>query len=248
MGVDYAEKERQFIDALEEDTGRNLAAWMNAISAQNIKERNALIDWLRLQGFTFARASWMERIHHNGGKLIYAGDKPPVAVEPLQPVTGARRTDLLPTEVAASAESDLVPANNDGPSDLHLPADVAAGVASAGEEAEQLFESAKAYRALARFVAQEIEKLVPGCAIAISDAVASFAAPLPFAALQVTPKGLKLYLDAEASSASHFKKADQLGLKLRQPPYQQMLALTDARAVDTALKQAIISSAVRSRS
>ncbi|MBS0253150.1 MAG: hypothetical protein JSR78_18985 [Proteobacteria bacterium] len=70
----YAEKEREFVANLAEDTGRDLAGWMTAIAQSGHTERNDIIDWLRLQGFQFAWASWLERIHHNGGRLIYGVD------------------------------------------------------------------------------------------------------------------------------------------------------------------------------
>lgn len=72
MGADYADMEREFVAALGEDTGRDLGGWIAAIAATGLADRNAIIDWLRHQGFTFSRASWLERIHHNGGRLIYA--------------------------------------------------------------------------------------------------------------------------------------------------------------------------------
>ncbi|MGL4397748.1 MAG: hypothetical protein ACRCS9_14505 [Hyphomicrobium sp.] len=75
MSTDYAEKERLFVTALAEDSGRDLDAWMQAIAASGLTDRNAIIDWLRQQGFMFSKASWLERIHHNGGKLIYAGNE-----------------------------------------------------------------------------------------------------------------------------------------------------------------------------
>ncbi len=71
MTTDYAEMEREFLSSLEADTGRDLAAWMSAIREQNLAHRNDIIDWLRHQGFMFAWASWLERIHHNGGRPIY---------------------------------------------------------------------------------------------------------------------------------------------------------------------------------
>ena len=46
---------------------------MTAIAGSRSDNRNDIIDWLRQQGFTFAHASWLERIHHNGGRLIYEG-------------------------------------------------------------------------------------------------------------------------------------------------------------------------------
>ena len=44
---------------------------MAAIAAQGFSDKNETIDWLREQGIPFARASWLERIHSNGGKPIY---------------------------------------------------------------------------------------------------------------------------------------------------------------------------------
>ena len=57
MAADYAEKEREFLDSLEADTGKDLGAWMAAISGAGLGHRNDIIDWLRRQGFTFSRAS-----------------------------------------------------------------------------------------------------------------------------------------------------------------------------------------------
>ncbi|MCB1520492.1 MAG: hypothetical protein KDJ37_07945 [Hyphomicrobiaceae bacterium] len=71
MSTDWKEKEREFLESLAPDTGRDLAEWMALISAQRLAHRNDMIDWLRHQGFTFSRASWLERIHHNGGNPIY---------------------------------------------------------------------------------------------------------------------------------------------------------------------------------
>jgi hypothetical protein len=71
MAHDEAEEERTFLADLEARSGRDLAQWMAAIAAQGLADRNAIIDWLRAQGFPFARASWLERIHANGGRPIY---------------------------------------------------------------------------------------------------------------------------------------------------------------------------------
>lgn len=71
MSTDWREKEREFLSGLKPDTGRDLGEWMRVIAAQNLPHRNDIIDWLRQQGFTFARASWLERIHHNAGRPIY---------------------------------------------------------------------------------------------------------------------------------------------------------------------------------
>src|SRR5690606_15930506 len=108
-------KERQFIDSLKENTGRDLGEWMQAISAAGLPHRNDIIDWLRHQGLMFSKASWLERIHHNGGIPIYA-DVPREAA-PRRPPR-RRREPVLP---AASPPADqpvtapLIPAANASP-------------------------------------------------------------------------------------------------------------------------------------
>ena len=79
MARDYAEIEREFLDNLKPDTGRNLDEWMQAIRASGITDRNALIDWLRGHAMTFERASRLERLWANGGKPLYG--EPEVALE-----------------------------------------------------------------------------------------------------------------------------------------------------------------------
>src|SRR3990172_2669715 len=76
MTREAEEDEREFLAGLKARTGADLAEWMAAIAAQGFADKNEVIDWLREQGFPFARASWLERIHKNGGKPIYAGDVP----------------------------------------------------------------------------------------------------------------------------------------------------------------------------
>ena len=71
MAVDYGAKEREFLAGLQADTGRDLAQWMAAIDGAGLAHRNDIIDWLRRQGFMFSKASWLERIHHNGGRPLY---------------------------------------------------------------------------------------------------------------------------------------------------------------------------------
>jgi hypothetical protein len=71
MARDEEAEEREFLADLQTRTGRDLAQWMAAIAAQNFSDKNEVIDWLRAQGIPFARASWLERIHSNGGRPIY---------------------------------------------------------------------------------------------------------------------------------------------------------------------------------
>lgn len=90
MSTDWREKEREFLTSLKADTGRDLAEWVRVIAAQNLPHRNDIIDWLRQQGFLFARASWLERIHHNQGRPIY-----------LDPA------ELMPAPVESEAEIEV---------------------------------------------------------------------------------------------------------------------------------------------
>ena len=70
------EEELEFLAHLKARSGRSLAEWMALITAQNFRDKNEAIDWLRTQNFPFARASWLERIHANGGRPIYADGLP----------------------------------------------------------------------------------------------------------------------------------------------------------------------------
>lgn len=108
MSIDYGERERQFLATLEADSGKPLDAWMAAIRAQGLTHRNDIIDWLRRQGFMFSKASWLERIHNNGGKPIYdgapSGRRP--QTRPRQtsaPITTAPATPATPVAATAPA-------------------------------------------------------------------------------------------------------------------------------------------------
>ena len=112
MARDLAEQERAFILALSADTGRDLDAWMQAIAASGHSARNDIIDWLRHQGFSFSNASWLERIHHNGGQLIYAGGETRAPSSGRAPQT---RTKPAPETAASSRASTPRPSLLQGP-------------------------------------------------------------------------------------------------------------------------------------
>jgi hypothetical protein len=105
------EEEQDFLADLKARSGRDLAEWMAAITAQGFSDKNEAIDWLRSQGFPFARASWLERIHSNGGRPIYAQDpekrasppppEPPKA-KPRSAALEARQAGQLETLLAAA--------------------------------------------------------------------------------------------------------------------------------------------------
>ena len=56
MAADERHEEQQFLAELKARSGRDLAEWMAAIAAQSFTDKNETIDWLRGQGFAFARA------------------------------------------------------------------------------------------------------------------------------------------------------------------------------------------------
>jgi hypothetical protein len=164
MATDFSEKEREFIDSLEADTGRSLAAWMSAIAGQNLVHRNDIIDWLRRQGFLFSKASWLERIHHNGGRPIYSGTSSP------QPNTGSSppdpTADLLQPPPSASPALDIVTPQ---PRLMIVPAAGPSAVPSSAAGLDALLAHAKAYKPLAQYVLREIATAVPAAAFSARE-------------------------------------------------------------------------------
>ncbi len=147
MSTDYREKEREFLDSLKDDTGRDVREWMAAISEQNLPHRNDIIDWLRQQGFMFSKASWLERVHHNGGKPIYSNTAAAVrraSSKRAQPAEGTDNAQVAAPEPAVAPQV-AAPAGHAAPDAL-----------------EALLATAKAYRPLAQHILREIAKAVPG--------------------------------------------------------------------------------------
>jgi hypothetical protein len=212
MSTDYAEKERDFIASLDEDTGRDLAGWMAAVSNSGHIERNAIIDWLRLQGFQFAKASWLERIHHNGGRLIYAddGEFTPAKSAPADPrIHGEppRRTEPIRT----LAQPEFTPG-------------------SGGDDIKRVLGEAKGLRPLADLILREVARAVPDVAYVTSGPLIVMSAPQPFAALLPAPKRLRLYGSFGADGVRRARPAD--GVSKSAPQFPEMLVLDDARDVD----------------
>ena len=193
MAKDLAEKEREFIEALVADTGSDLSAWMARLSASGQDNRNAIIDWLRQQGFAFPKASWLERIHHNGGKLIYANDSPVVAATP-KPAPSPR----IAVETRVASEPRAAP-EPEGPKEAAEPPpdvpEAGASPAAAGvdllnrEEVMQLLAAAKGLRPLAEMVLREIEEVVPGTRHTLAPPFLLFTSPAQFAALSAAGQG-----------------------------------------------------------
>ena len=240
MTTTYGDKEREFLNALEADTGRTLSQWMDAIRAEGLAERNDIIDWLRRQGFRFSRASWLERVHHNGGKPIYADrpagepraarrtPTPASAPEQRAPVpgrqasTGVLGSSVLPTPAAPkpSRPQQQQPAAPETPRPA---ADAYASAASnvvpitftdpLSPEITSLTAKAKAYHPLADFLLREIAKAVPSARFGVrGQQIVAASAGREFASLAISARELKLAI-AQAGTVS----------------------LTDARQVDAAL-------------
>jgi hypothetical protein len=223
MATDYSEKERAFIDGLKESTGRDLAEWMDAISAQALPHRNDIIDWLRQQGFLFSKASWLERIHHNGGKPIYADSgKGRTRVSSRRPVS--------PPAPPAAAAPAIPPAS---PPKLTL---VASAPAPPSADLEALLAKAKAYRPLAQHVIARIRAARPGARFEAHDTYVAIADPDEFAALGIGAKELRLHLAlGEHPPDDLAKKAAPGGGLGKGQALSHMVVLTDARQIDERL-------------
>lgn len=111
MSTDYEDKEREFLSYLKADTGRDLAEWMVAITEAGLDHRNDVIDWLRQQGFIFARASWLQRIHHGGGRPIYLSEVPPSLERHQRPSGGERSPAKTPAKPLQPPQSTGAPAS-----------------------------------------------------------------------------------------------------------------------------------------
>lgn len=215
MSTDYAEMERDFVASLKEDTGRDLGAWMVAIRDCGHKDRNAIIDWLRHQGFQFSWASWLERIHHNGGRLIYADD-----IGNVPPSTRLRPPD-------ATTRDPRPFQNAPRPSQ---PSPVPKPAAAPHSDIERLLADAKGLRPLADLVLREIGRAVPGAAFDAKGSFIAIGAPQPFAALLPSPKALRLYANFGPAGIHRAKPADAVNKSAS--AFSDVLVLDDARSID----------------
>jgi hypothetical protein len=229
MATDYGEKERAFIDSLKESSGRDLQEWMAAISAQHLAHRNDVILWLRQQGFMFSKASWLERIHHNGGRPIYA-DAPKEAPRPRAHREKRQNAPSVtppplpvpqpPPETAPSSPPPLPPASED--------------------DLAELLAKAKAYRPLAQHVIAKIKTVRPTARFLARDGFVSIADPNAFAALGIGPKELRLHLAlGDHPTGDTLKKGAAGGGLGKEDALSHMLILTDARQVDQQLLQLV---------
>ena len=237
MGTAYAEKERAFIASLPEDTGRTLETWLAGIAATGLTDRNDIIDWLRQSGFTFSNASWIERIHHNGGRLVYAENAAP-AVEMPPPIPPARTAPAIDDHKALQRPSSRPSGEMTEPPLRPMPSAKSAG--GFPDEISELLAAAKGLRPLATLALREIMALreftnaVPETTIAAHGPLLMLLAPKPYLALLPGANALRFYGDFGPDSHGRVVRADA-ALKIASkaaPPFASVLVLTDARLVD----------------
>ncbi len=214
---DEREEEREFLERLQARTGRDLAQWMAAITLEGFADKNQVIDWLRTQGFSFPRASWLERIHANGGKPIYGAvpAKSPAAASERPPAAAPARRP----EPVAAAPSPPQP----GAAPAAPPADAAAAL-------EKLISAAKGYRPLYHMLETAIRGAVPALVLIPRAGYISLGAPAEFAAITLHATGIRLGLDlGDRPFDSLVQKT-----KLKGPGagITHMAVLTDARQVN----------------
>ncbi len=232
MAKDEREEEREFLSGLKARTGRDLGEWMAAIAAQGFTDKNEIIDWLREQSLPFARASWLERIHRNGGKPIYSSD-------PAPKMPHARPRDAEPRSAPASGPAAPVPVPKQPP----LPTLSAEPAASDREAMEKLISAAKGYRPLYHLLEAEMRNRLPNLMITPKAGYLSLGAPAEFAALTLHATELRLGLDlGDRPFDPLLQKA-----KLKGPgaAITHMAVLTDARQVNEELFGAIAAANAR---
>jgi hypothetical protein len=195
---------------------------MAAIAAQGFSDKNEIIDWLRNQGLPFARASWLERIHRNGGKPIHAGAPGDVAAETSRdegrPVDPRRAPQLRVVPKVPEKDVREVAEEKDEP-----PADAAAAI-------EKLVAAAKGYRPLYQLLEARIRQVIPSVGFSARARYVSVGAPHEFAAvtLQATEVRLGLALGERVFDA----KLQKAKLRGPGPAITHMTVLTDARQID----------------
>ena len=234
MATDYAEMEREFLNSLEADTGHDLAGWMALIDRQNLGQRNDIIDWLRTQRFAFSWASWLERIHHNGGRPIYnAPFAPPAATPAKVDNASVAATPAAPSQTSVSKPAMSAPAAPATPAHVEPPAS-AANENSAS--LSDLLAKGKAYRMLAEHLIREVRRAIPEVTVSARGVYISLAHPSEFAAITVSPKEIRLGMPIPEPAPAEFSPGRMTGTDVA---VSHVIALTDARQITPALIEAI---------
>lgn len=223
MSRDYAKLERELIEELEARTGKDLAQWLAAIDAAALAGRNAIIDWLRPQGFSFSRASWLERIHHNGGRPIYLGGSA---------ASSADRRRLRARMPAASPAARPPFAKADSQDRSGKPA--LPPVTPAADDAfTAVLARGKAFRPLAEMLLKEIARALPGTSTSTAKDLVLLGRPAVFGALLISQRELRLGLDlGDVAFEADLIEAKLPGAGSRM---SHMIVLRDARQIDQRL-------------
>lgn len=249
MSIDYGEMERQFLETLKADSGRALDEWMAAITAEGLTHRNDIIDWLRRQGFMFSKASWLERIHNNGGKPVYSGasrtrsEKRPETRGASRPETQLRPRPSAPPQLRVVASNQPPPpaaAPSPEPAPVAPPSPASQATESDPAAIDALIARAKAYRPLAAYVIAETRKQVPGVSVLPRDGYLVFRlGSADFALLTINAKELRLGLALKTVPADAALETAKLPALRGAPAMSHMIVLTDARQITPALLAAI---------
>lgn len=243
MATDYVEKEREFLDGLKESTGRDLAEWMTVITEKNLPHRNDIIDWLRHQGFMFSQASWLERIHHNGGRPIYADGASANLMALRLPRERTEPKPGVPANDQAALEEEPpqpmpAPSRASPPASTSAPTPAPAGAPpQASDDLTAVLAKAKAYRPLAQHLITQIKTVCPGATFVARGSAVAIAAPEEFAVLAITGKELRLHLALgdDDDGGEILKKAPAPAGLGKAAKLTHMLVLTDARQIDRRL-------------
>lgn len=206
MARDEAEEEREFLSDLKIRSGMDLAGWMEAIGEQGFSDKNEVIDWLRAQGFPFARASWLERIHSNGGRPIYLDDgtrsRPPRPAAPPQPTLVTAAPTPPPAPVAQEDTARL----------------------------EALIAAAKGYRPLYVMLEGAIRQAVADVTFVPKAHYISVCAPIEFAA--IAPAASEIRLGLALGDRPHDANLGPSRIRGPDSTITHMLVLKDARQIN----------------
>jgi len=248
MAIDFGEKEREFIEGLKENTGRDLAEWMQAITDARLPHRNDIIDWLRHKGLMFSKASWLERIHHNGGRPIYAGV--PSGTAPRRPAPRRNEPRLAPSTLLRPSQPTQVAtipsAPPPPPAVPAQPAPEPPATTTTLADIDTLLAKAKAYRPLAQLILAKVRQAAPAAALSLRDSAVAIGQPSPFALLGISPKEVRLHLALGNHPFDETLKKGQAGGGLgKGEALSHMLVLNDARQVDARLTDLIAQAASR---